>query len=65
MQLGRGPAGGAELVVIHSFMLPQYGGGYAIFIESVLVWARVRLYNQENRAANIAERLATKLHLSN
>jgi hypothetical protein len=58
------------LVVIHSFMLPQIAGGragmagYAIFIESVLVRARVRLYNQENRAVNIAERLATKLHLS-
>jgi hypothetical protein len=37
---------------------------YAIFIKSVLVPAWVRLYNQENRAVNIAERLATKLHLS-
>ena len=65
-----GPAGGTELVVIHSFMLPQMAGGradlagYPIFIESLLVRAWVRLYNQENRAVNIAERLATKLHLS-
>ena len=55
--------GGADLVVIHSFMVPQMAGD-TVFIESVVVRAELRLYNQENRTAKIAERLVTKLHLS-
>ena len=57
------PSGGAELVVIHSFMVPQTVGN-TISMESVVVRTELRLYNQGNRTANIAERLATKLHLS-